>query len=152
MDDNRFTCPTPIPIFIRSSRISVGLNAVWWILNNRRMASVNPGLEVSELFDYWQDYPPTHVLVAGCLLGGNRKMAQKATLQAGLGAVSMNYHRRCIWPVDALAKNYHLFIKCSVGHCHQLLVGIGIRCLCLLFDFFLYNESIVGYDLCLFKP
>jgi len=78
MDDNRFTCPTPIPIFIRSSRISVGLNAVWWILNNRRMASVNPGLEVSELFDYWQDYPPTHVLVAGCLLGGNRKNGAKS--------------------------------------------------------------------------
>jgi hypothetical protein len=72
------------------------------------------------------------------------KMAQKATLQAGLEAVSMNYRKQCLSPVEALGKNYHLFIKYSVGHCHQLLVGIGIRCLCLLFDFFLYNESIIG--------
>jgi hypothetical protein len=29
-------------------------------------------MEVNELFDYWQEYPPTHVLVSAYLGGGNQ--------------------------------------------------------------------------------
>jgi len=28
--------------------------------------------DVHELFDYWQDHPPTHVLVAAYLMGGTK--------------------------------------------------------------------------------
>jgi hypothetical protein len=28
--------------------------------------------EANELFDYWQDYPPTHVLVGAYLMGGKK--------------------------------------------------------------------------------
>lgn len=42
--------------------------------------------EVSELFDYWQDYPPTHVLVAGYLLAGNRKNGAKSNTASRLGS------------------------------------------------------------------
>ena len=29
------------------------------------------------MFDYWQDYPPTHVLVAAYLMGGNKRPSNK---------------------------------------------------------------------------
>jgi len=29
--------------------------------------------EVNDLFEYWQESPPTHVLMAAYLLGGNKK-------------------------------------------------------------------------------
>jgi hypothetical protein len=33
--------------------------------------------DVNDLFEYWQTYPPTHVLVAAYLMGGGRS-SQKA--------------------------------------------------------------------------
>ncbi len=29
--------------------------------------------DVNDLFDYWQDHPPTHLLVGAYVLGGSRK-------------------------------------------------------------------------------
>jgi hypothetical protein len=31
--------------------------------------------QVNELLDYWQDYPPTHVLVGAYLIGGRKTRA-----------------------------------------------------------------------------
>ena len=33
--------------------------------------------DVHDLFDYWQDYPPTHVLVAAYLMGGSKGRSSK---------------------------------------------------------------------------
>jgi hypothetical protein len=33
--------------------------------------------DVNDLFDYWQDNPPTHVLVAAYLMGGNKSRSSK---------------------------------------------------------------------------
>jgi len=33
--------------------------------------------DVNELFDYWQDNPPTHVLVAAYLMGGSKGSSSK---------------------------------------------------------------------------
>lgn len=33
--------------------------------------------DVNDLMEYWQDYPPTHVLVAAYLLGGNKVRSSK---------------------------------------------------------------------------
>ena len=32
---------------------------------------------VNDLMDYWQDYPPTHVLVAAYVMGGNKGRSKK---------------------------------------------------------------------------
>jgi hypothetical protein len=34
--------------------------------------------EANELFDYWQDYPPTHVLVGAYLRGGKKEQGKVA--------------------------------------------------------------------------
>jgi len=34
--------------------------------------------EANELFDYWQDYPPTHVLVAAYLTGGKKSSTARS--------------------------------------------------------------------------
>jgi hypothetical protein len=34
--------------------------------------------EANELFDYWQDYPPTHVLVAAYLTGNKKSSTAKS--------------------------------------------------------------------------
>jgi len=60
----------------------------------------------------------------------------------------MNYHRRCLWPVDALTKNYHLFIK------HSVVIAISLEHVvfaCYSIFSFTTNPSL-KYDLCLFKP
>jgi hypothetical protein len=51
--------------------------------------------EANELFDYWQDYPPTHVLVAAYLRGGSKglqgrskKSGSKTTLDELAQAVA----------------------------------------------------------------
>ena len=39
--------------------------------------------EANELFTYWQDYPPVHVLVSAYLLSGSRKSGRQITKAAG---------------------------------------------------------------------
>ncbi|HET9365564.1 MAG TPA: hypothetical protein VFP71_11210 [Candidatus Angelobacter sp.] len=36
-------------------------------------------MEVNDLFSYWKDYPPTHILMAAFLTGGKKSLAGKTT-------------------------------------------------------------------------
>jgi hypothetical protein len=38
--------------------------------------------ELNDLMSYWQDYPPTHVLVAAYLMGGRQRSNGKTRKQA----------------------------------------------------------------------
>lgn len=38
--------------------------------------------DISDLFDYWQDYPPTHILVAAYLNSGKKRSPISSTIPA----------------------------------------------------------------------
>jgi len=38
--------------------------------------------EVNELFEYWRDYPPTHILVSAYLTGGKQSSSDKNRLKS----------------------------------------------------------------------
>ena len=40
--------------------------------------------DVNDLFEYWRDYPPTHVLVAAYLTGGKRTSSSKNRLKSNI--------------------------------------------------------------------
>lgn len=46
--------------------------------------------DVNDLMDYWQDYPPTHVLVAAYLMGGNKSSSSKRRRDRTTGSASDN--------------------------------------------------------------
>lgn len=47
--------------------------------------------ELNELMAYWQDYPPTHVLVAAYLMGGNKARPGKRRPGDTRGNPSSNF-------------------------------------------------------------
>lgn len=49
--------------------------------------------EANDLFSYWQDYPPTHVLVAAYLLPEKRR---STGAEKGAGSKSMEEMRRAV--------------------------------------------------------